>query len=252
MICHVCQQEFTSEWRLCPKNKPLLFCSRKCSNARIHSKETKNKISQSVSKYIEVNKNDPSFILNKLNTKNSRIIAYENVNGAVLNRHKIHKNIKCSFCAKQFSSSRRPSGDSWQTLCSDECYIASKSRNARGNKNIIYKGIRYDSSWEIDMVKFFEENRIEFIVPSPIVWVDSKNKKRKYFPDFYLEKYNLYVDPKNPLVCIKQEEKLKAVLKIINLIYGDIKYLKNEILHLIKESTNESLVGVEPSTIQHS
>ena len=252
MICRTCQQEFTSEWRLCPKNKPLLFCSRKCSNSKIHSEETKNKISESILKYIQMNKNDPSYIVNKLNTKNTRIILYENLNGKILRRHKTHKNMKCSFCEKEFLSSRRPSGNSWKTLCSDECYIASKSNNARGNKNTTYNGIRYDSSWEVDMVKFFEENKIKFIIPKPIIWMDNNGKERKYFSDFYLEKYNLYVDPKNPLVCIKQAEKLKAVSKIINLIYGDLKFLKNEILNLIKEPTKEPLVGVEPKTIQGS
>lgn len=56
--CIVCGKEF-EEWRKkdAIKNNPIpLYCSRNCSNKRVHSKETKEKIKYSVNKYISSHK----------------------------------------------------------------------------------------------------------------------------------------------------------------------------------------------------
>ena len=64
---------------------------------------------------------------------------------------------------------------------------------------------------------------------SSIKWVDSNNKTRRYFPDFYLPKYDRYLDPKNPY-CMKQdEEKLKIISSMVDIIYGDKDMIKETI-----------------------
>ena len=50
MICEKCEKEFEKDWR---KDKesiktPCRFCSRKCSNSKKHTKETKSKIAESL------------------------------------------------------------------------------------------------------------------------------------------------------------------------------------------------------------
>ena len=57
--CIICGKKF-EEWRKkdAIKNNPIpLYCSRNCSNKRIHSKETKEKIRNSMKEYISKNPN---------------------------------------------------------------------------------------------------------------------------------------------------------------------------------------------------
>ena len=52
MVCENCGKEFFEDWRKDKeiRKKPCRFCSRSCSNTKIHSKETKRKISVSINK----------------------------------------------------------------------------------------------------------------------------------------------------------------------------------------------------------
>ena len=131
----------------------------------------------------------------------------------------------CSCCGVLFSSQKKT------TICSDKCYLTTKKRNASGIKRQYYKNIQFDSKWEVQMAIFLDQNNIAWIVPQDsIEWVDLKNKKRKYFPDFYLPEHDLYLDPKNPIVITKQKEKLDYVSSKINLLYGNPKDIIKNIL----------------------
>jgi hypothetical protein len=92
-----------------------------------------------------------------------------------------------------------------------------------------------DSSWEVRISELLNVLNIRWIRPKFIKWVDSTNKVRRYFPDFYLLDYEVYLDPKNPY-CMKQDtEKLEVVSKTINLVYGDIKVVEDFINSLCTE-----------------
>lgn len=213
MKCQACQQEITTEWRKDKKyinSVPLKFCSRKCSNRRNHTEDTKQKTSSTMKSKLQQG-------LIKLPPRPTKT------------RFKQTKTVCCSFCNKQFVANRKTTkGVSWPTLCSDECYINTKRKNARGTKQTIYKDMRFDSMWEVDYVMFLESNEIPFIIPAPVLWYDSKQKAHKYFPDFYIPLLDLYVDPKNPLVIKQQQVKLDIVSNQINLLYGDLQYVKTE------------------------
>lgn len=223
MKCENCNTEIEHDWRKSPKTK-LRFCSRKCSNKRVHTPDSRRKISSTLSE---------KYMLGELK------LPVREVGQLKLTKVKV-----CNFCKKEFIANRKYLNDvaRWPTVCSDECYIQTKRKNARGNKNIEYKGVRYDSLWEIDMVKFFEDNNITFIVPSSIPWVDVAKTHHKYFPDFYIPILDLYVDPKNPLVIKQQTEKLEIISKQINLIYGDLEMLKTIIMEKLA-----GMEGVAPS-----
>lgn len=152
------------------------------------------------------------------------------------------KKIVCSFCKNSFLGKRKNNKwRTWPTLCSDECYINTKRKNARGNKSIIYRGYNLDSEWEKELAIFLDKKKILWDRPKdPIIWKDSNNKQRKYFPDFFIPKFNLFLDPKNPICCFQQKEKLEKVSKIINLIYGDVNKIKK---HMV------GLEGFEPSAL---
>jgi hypothetical protein len=90
--------------------------------------------------------------------------------------------------------------------------LASPHRRLR--KGIIeYKGMLLDSSWELALAKRLDEQNIEWIRPQPLKWVDNDGVAHNYFPDFYLPKYNVYLDPKNPQAIKVQNQKLQILLK---------------------------------------
>ena len=74
-----------------------------------------------------------------------------------------------------------------------------------------------DSSWEEILARRLDFLEIDWIRPDPVVWKDDNGVCHKYFPDFYLPKYDLFLDPKNPYAARKQVFKIEKVKKIINL-----------------------------------
>lgn len=75
------------------------------------------------------------------------------------------------------------------------------------NKGSRYKDIWFDSNWEIIVAKSLDENNIKWERPKTgFVWNDKGNK---YYPDFYLPEYNVYLDPKNDYLIEKDFEKIE-------------------------------------------
>jgi len=73
-----------------------------------------------------------------------------------------------------------------------------------GNKNTRAYGwyvspfagkIWLESSYEHKVAVELDTNLIKWKRPSYLVWKDGEGKTRKYFPDFYLEDYNVYHRP---------------------------------------------------------
>lgn len=77
---------------------------------------------------------------------------------------------------------------------------------------VMYKGVLLDSSWELELAKRLDELQIKWIRPDPIPWVDIDGVTHNYFADFYLEEYDLFLDPKNPYAIRAQKRKLDALL----------------------------------------
>lgn len=94
------------------------------------------------------------------------------------------------------------------------------SNHRRLKKGVLYyKGILLDSSWELALAKRLDFLNIEWIRPDPIKWKDDEGIIHNYFPDFYLPKYDLYLDPKNPAAYNSQKEKIDCLKKqLTNLI----------------------------------
>lgn len=79
--------------------------------------------------------------------------------------------------------------------------------------------VQLDSKWEEVLATRLDELNVNWTRPDPIRWIDKNNVERNYFPDFYLEDYNLYLDPKNPYAIKAQQEKISCLLEqMTNLI----------------------------------
>lgn len=88
--------------------------------------------------------------------------------------------------------------------------LASPHRRLK-KSTVEYKGILLDSSWELELAKRLDELGIEWYRPDPLPWIDEAGIKHNYFPDFYLPKYDKYLDPKNKHAIKVQENKLKIL-----------------------------------------
>lgn len=65
------------------------------------------------------------------------------------------------------------------------------------SKSIEYNGVILDSEYEFCVAKELDENNIKWERPSPLLWKDENLNEHRYYPDFYLPEYNVYLDPKN-------------------------------------------------------
>lgn len=116
--------------------------------------------------------------------------------------------------------------------------MVKKKKNKWNYKKRKYKGIEFDSTWEITIAKWLDKNNIKWQRKGikTFRWVDSNKRNRKYIPDFYLPEYDVYLDPKNPYKLKYDLPKLKYVIKEhkITLHYGSIDKIKKEVKKLLK------------------
>lgn len=79
------------------------------------------------------------------------------------------------------------------------------------SKRIEYKGIKFESSWEYLVALDLDNNKIEWKRPSPLLYRDAVGQQRRYYPDFYLPEYDVYLDPKNDYVKKLDASKITSV-----------------------------------------
>ena len=79
------------------------------------------------------------------------------------------------------------------------------------SKRIEYKGIKFESTWEYEVALDLDHNNVDWRRPSPLLYKDDNNQQRRYYPDFYLPEFNVYLDPKNDYVKKLDENKIKKV-----------------------------------------
>lgn len=64
-------------------------------------------------------------------------------------------------------------------------------------KTFEYKGVLLESSYELELAKELDKHDINWVRPKRLKWIDESGKQRHYTPDFYLPKFDIYLDPKN-------------------------------------------------------
>lgn len=65
------------------------------------------------------------------------------------------------------------------------------------SRTIEYNGIKLDSEYELRVAKELDLNGIKWERPSYFLWTDDSGINHRYYPDFYLVEYKIYLDPKN-------------------------------------------------------
>lgn len=143
----------------------------------------------------------------------------------------------CQFCGKSFTTKEGKSVH--EKFCSEnpnklicighphtekskkKLSEIAKANNFGGwhtSKSFEYNGIKLDSKYEVEVAKSLDENKITWERPDCFIW-HLNEEEHRYYPDFYLPEYNVYLDPKNdflieqinPRFGIKDSEKIKIV-----------------------------------------
>jgi hypothetical protein len=122
----------------------------------------------------------------------------------------------CLICNKWFIGTRKTCSDS----CKRKVFSITATNNPKmgGNKNNKAYGwytspsagaVWLESSYEYKVAKSLDDNNINWIRPPYI----SYNETKKYFPDFYLPDYDVYLDPKNDYLIEMDRDKIQSVME---------------------------------------
>jgi hypothetical protein len=89
-----------------------------------------------------------------------------------------------------------------------------------------------ESSFEEKLSSILNELEIYWIRPTFFWYEDNKGNKRRYYPDFYLPFYNIYIDPKNDYLIKTDIHKIYLTSKQnkINIIILSEKNITKEII----------------------
>lgn len=228
-LCLMCGKSIVYE-----KKSSAKFCNSSCAakynnSRRIVTNEQKNKVSSSLKE-----KYDKGELVSSFSNPETRPLPKNQGIGYCKLKY-----TDCKICNKTFVQKSY----GVKVTCSEKCRVIASVKlrpYQNGSRKTIWyfnkwqnKEVLLESSWEKQIAEFLDNKEIHWERPDPITWVDSKLKTRLYFPDFYLPKYNLYLDPKNPYCMNRDIEKMRKVSDVINVVYGDVKIILNKIKELI-------------------
>lgn len=200
-----------------------------CNNT-ILSKSAKKFCSKSCSATFNNKKRAPRTVESKIKTSNT-MKGKSNLSAKNLELHPKWCGIKyhpCNYCGQIISNPKRKT-------CSKQCKDSISSVNGTLKRRLPYKGYIFQSSWEVIIAKFLDEQQVIWNQPTKrIKWFDSTlQKDRTYLPDFYLPMFNYYLDVKNPIKQLQDADKIKQLTNIMQLRVGDIEDIKSFVLSLV-------------------
>lgn len=137
-----------------------------------------------------------------------------------LSIRQLHKNGTYKHIDRSYMKGRKHTTETKQKI-SEQALKSNHQRKCKSSHSYTDKHGRkfiFDSSWEDELANRLDTLNLKWDRPGPIKYQDKKGKNRKYYPDFYLADYNLYIDPKNSYAENQQAEKLEIVSGMINLI----------------------------------
>jgi len=201
--CKKCGQKFI------PQKGLLNYCSLKCRNARVWSEKDKLK------KSLAAKSSEKILCSNRSSTRN----------------RKVKFSSPCKLCNKPIidmpHKKRKYHAECWLKV----------SGGYRENSTIvnkcIYNGIKLDSGLEKLFAMLLDKANIKWSKNNGDVYFeyeDKKQKKRKYYPDFYLPEYDLWVETKGGLYKTldkNYEMKINSVTNLEVLFNKDVKELYN-------------------------
>lgn len=190
------------------------FCNKKCARSFA------TKFDKKKTKVLRCNICENKVIVGK---RSSRIVYCKS---CLENRAKKYK-IQCYNCKKIFKSYNQE-----RKYCSSKCFSSCNDQKENFRKlaikynlgghtsknNFYYKTINntfvyLQSNYEIIVAKELDKHNIKWTRPKPLLWEDKSGKIHRYYPDFFLPEYNIFLDPKNSYLRKVHKEKIQNVQK---------------------------------------
>lgn len=86
------------------------------------------------------------------------------------------------------------------------------------SRRIYYKGKILGSTYEYQVVISLEENQVKWDTCKAFNYIDSNGIKRRYTPDIFLPDFNVFLDPKNDFLIVRDEDKIRRVCEQNNIL----------------------------------
>jgi hypothetical protein len=183
--------------KVCPKcgiehTKNGTFCSRKCGNSRIRTEEFNQKIREFALSNPKGWAKNPS-----------------NFHGSQGNKEKWNKLRQSKICLECKNIFDVAYSQRHRKYCSVDCSNQNKYHiNSNRKKTTTYKGYRMDSGAELLFAQHCDLLNIQWHKNTDqyFLFINSDGKQSKYYPDFYLEQYGLWVEIKGRRYIRKDDE----------------------------------------------
>jgi len=186
--CPKCQTLFDPKGRWGNKK----FCSRSCANSR---GPRTDEFKQQNRAFALANPKGWAVDPKKYNTTSERWA-------------KLQQNIECAECKKMFTVAY---SNRARKYCSIPCANKNKFHpNSTIKHSCEYKGFKMDSGAELLFAQKCDELNIHWHKNTTeyFTFINSNNKQSKYYPDFYLKEYNIWVEIKG-LRYVRQDDELR-------------------------------------------
>jgi hypothetical protein len=170
------------------------FCNHSCSATYLNPRR----------EYVLSKKGLENIKISNLKRKKSIVKQFDNV---------------CTVCNIEFISLKTR-----KKTCSDICRKRSFSNNAKKNKlggnhnknafwyiSPIAGKVWLESSYERKVAEELDFHNIKWERPKFTNYKDDIGEDRKYYGDFYLKEYKVYLDPKNNFLQIQDKRKIEIV-----------------------------------------
>lgn len=75
-----------------------------------------------------------------------------------------------------------------------------------------------ESSYELRTSTILNELNIKWLRPTFLYWIDDDGKRHRYYPDFFVPEYNIFIDPKNDYLIKRDSRKIELVQQQNNIV----------------------------------
>ena len=197
-VCEKCGKTFKGDYRsykglAITKVKLPRFCSRACANSRNRSEEYCKMISEK----LKVSYGGAARLAHE--GKESSAMKKARRCGdrakATLENGKLLKGT-CPVCKKEFTFHRYTPRKYCSRKCWDKVSGGYREGSVRNYVHGTFEGYYYDSSWELIWIKWALKNNVSFERNTKGFPYIYKGEEHKYYPDFYIQSEDLYVEIK--------------------------------------------------------
>ena len=184
------------------------YCEPCWVSVRQKSPEAKLKMSSAINKMIE---NDPNWSLRNSESKKGKINLGDS-NG-----------MKCEEARKKLSDTRKEflNTPEWKKKISDQTkkawadgkYEGVRVGQSKWHSYLHSNGTEYrvQGTWELAFIQWLDENNLSFTCHKGRIEYDINGEVHSYYPDFFVNEWDCYVDIKNDYHYSLQLDKFKSL-----------------------------------------